>query len=180
MTSGRQALQTFHAMQASDLANAFNDALQKTVIAPGEYRVELTAPEGPSTAGGVQAMQHLRLVPRLAGFPTLVVGHANHAEGKAELRSYEHLAAVHRQRFKRPIALDRAAYEAFLQLARNLFEALRLETAIAGPPADLQEEAEQENRAPGASGTSKVLLASLVLAVLLVLGAGMWMALGKN
>ena len=38
--------------------------LQKKVrIAPGDYAPDLMAPQGPSTAGGVQAMQHLRLVP---------------------------------------------------------------------------------------------------------------------
>ena len=33
----------------------------------------------------------LRLVPGQAGPPTLVVGHANHAEGKAELRNFAYL-----------------------------------------------------------------------------------------
>src|SRR5579872_139174 len=133
--ASREALRTMHAIKASDLAGAFNEAMQRTVIGPGEYVPELTAPEGQSTAGGKQAMQHLRLVPRLAGFPTLVVGNANHAEGKAELRSYEHLDVVHRQRYKRPVALDRAGYEQFLPIARGLLEALRLVTTIAGPPA---------------------------------------------
>lgn len=180
MTKGREALQTFHAIKASDLASAFNDAMKRMVIAPGDYVPELTAPEGPSTGGGVQAMQRLRLVPRLAGFPTLVVGHANHAEGKAELRSFEHLAAMHRQRYKRPLALDRTAYEAFLPLAQNFLEALRLQTTVTGPSADLTEEADPESGAASGAGSSKVLLASLIVAVLLVLGAGLWMTLGKH
>jgi len=179
MTKGRQALQTFHAIQASDLASAFNDAMKRTALAPGEYVPELTAPEGPSTGGGVQAMQHLRLVPRMAGFPTLVVGHANHAEGKAELRSYEHLAAIHAHRYKRPLALDREAYDQFLPLAQGFLEALRLETSIAGPPPDLGEP-EAPSEVPGGSGASKVLLASGVAAVLLVLAAGLWMMLGRK
>src|SRR5208283_1353263 len=90
----RTSLQTFHAIQASDLAAAMNEALRKIRIAPGDYAPELMSPQGPSTAGGVQAMQHLRLVPGQAGKPTIVVGYANHAEGKAELRTYDYVGAV--------------------------------------------------------------------------------------
>jgi hypothetical protein len=144
----RAALQTFHTIQASDLAAAFNDALKRVRIGPGEYSAELTAPEGPSTAGGVQAMQHLRLVPRQPGLPTLVVGHANHAEEKAELRTYEHLDAVHRQRFRRPLAIDRGQYEDFLRLTKQLLDVLHLKTSIVGPPLDLEDDGPR-------SGTSR-------------------------
>ncbi len=131
-----------------DLAAAFNDALKRVRIGPGDYSAELTAPEGPSTAGGVQAMQHLRLVPGQAGLPTLVVGHANHAEEKAELRTYEHLDAVHRQRFRRPLAIDRGQYEDFLRLTKQLLGVLHLKTSIVGPPLDLEDEGPR-------SGTSR-------------------------
>jgi hypothetical protein len=139
MTAKRSkaSLQTHHALQASDLAAAMNDALRKVRIAPGEYAPELTAPQGPSTAGGVQAMQHLRLVPGQTGQPVLVVGHANHAEGKAELRTYDHVDAIHRQRFHRPLELDRTAYEDFLAFAKQMFTALHLHTTVVGPPDDL-------------------------------------------
>lgn len=138
----RASLQTQHALQASELASAINDALKKARIAPGDYAPELTAPQGPSTAGGVQAMQHLRLVAGQAGHPTLVVGHANHAEGKAELRSYEYVDAAHRQRFHRPLGLDRRGYDDFLGLAKQMFGALGLQTAIVGPPPDLHMDTE--------------------------------------
>jgi len=133
--SRKAALQTYHALQASELAAAVNEALKKFRLRPGEYAAELTEPEGPSTAGGVQAMQHMRLVPRLAGHPTLLVGHANQADKNAELRTYDHLDAVHRQRFKRPLALDRAQYDDFVTLAKGLLEALHFRTVIVGPRA---------------------------------------------
>ncbi|MDP9151400.1 MAG: hypothetical protein M3O36_15870 [Myxococcota bacterium] len=169
----RTALQTRHAIEACDLSAAFNEALKKLRLAPGDYVVELTAPVGPSTAGGVQAMQHLRLVPGLAGHPTLVAGHANHADGKAELRTYEHLDAVHRQRFKKALLLDRAQYEEFFNLAKQVFTMMRLEVAVvdANASADPVEPAVAGRRtAVALAGMMAVLLVLLVAA-----GAGAWM-----
>ena len=164
---GRAALQTYHAIQATDLAAAMNEALKKVRIAPGDYAPDLMAPQGPSTAGGVQAMQHLRLVPAQPDQPTLVVGHANHAEGKAELRTYEYVDALHRQRFDRPLALDRAAYDAFLDFAKQLFVALHLETTVVGPPVDLAEAAPT----PGSRRLTAMAIVGVVAVVLATLAA---------
>jgi hypothetical protein len=170
-TKPRAALQTFHALQASDLASAFNDALKKLRIQPGDYSAELTAPEGPSTAGGVQAMQHLRLVSNQPGCPTLVAGHANHAEKRAELRTFEHLDAVHMQRFRRPVGIDRMQYDDFLRLAKPLLDALQLKTVLVGPPLDLEEAVE----APPAASAGRWILAFLLGAmVAAAAGFGMW------
>jgi hypothetical protein len=166
----RAALQTFHAMQASDMAAAFNDALKRVRLQPGDYRAELTAPEGPSTGGGVQAMQHLRLISSQPGLPTLVVGHANHAEGKGELRTFEHLDAVHVQRFRRPLEIDRTQYEDFLRLAKQLLDVLHLQTAIVGSPLDLEVE-EQALRGSGGKWAFALLLGVVLLAAA---GFGMW------
>src|SRR4029077_16820505 len=65
----RAPFQTQHALEASDLAAALNESWKKVRIGPGDYVPELMAPQGPSTAGGVQAMQHLRLVSTQAGLP---------------------------------------------------------------------------------------------------------------
>ncbi|MDP9037256.1 MAG: hypothetical protein M3O50_20855 [Myxococcota bacterium] len=169
----RADLQTRHAIEACDLAAAFNEALKKLTLAPGDYVVELTAPVGPSTAGGVQAMQHLRLVPGRAGHPTLVAGHANHAEAKAELRTYEHLDAVHRQRFKKALLLDRAQYNDFFNLAKQVFTMMRLEVAVVDANASL----DTVDHA-GRGHRSWVAVAGIVaalLALLLAAGAIAWM-----
>src|SRR5579883_1165474 len=133
----RAALQTFHALKASDLAAAMNEAMKKVRVGPGDYSPELTSPDGPSTGGGIQAMQHLRLISAQPGQPAIVVGHANHAAGTAELRTYEHVDAINRQRFQRDLGLDRRQYEDFLAFARQLFESLHLRTTVAGPPSEL-------------------------------------------
>ena len=168
-TKPRAALQTFHALKASDLAAAFNDALRRLRLHPGDYGAELTKPEGPSTAGGVQAMQHVRLVPRQAGFPTLLAGHANFSDERAELRTFDHLDAVHRQRFRKPLALDRGQYEDFLRLAKQILEVLHLKTAVTGTPLDLGD----EEAAPPGGGKSWV-VALVVVVALAGLLAALW------
>jgi hypothetical protein len=152
------------------MASAFNEALKRLRLQPGDYMPELTEPAGPSTSGGVQAMQHLRLVSN-EGQPTLVVGHANHAEGRAELRTFEHLDAVHVQRFRRPLEINRAQYEDFVRLAKQLLDALHLKTTLVGPTLDF----EADEQALRGSSSGKWVFALLLGAVLLVAaGFGLW------
>ena len=180
MTSARRAaLQTFHAIQATDLASAFNEALKKVRLEPGDYGVELTAPEGPSTAGGVQALQHVRLVPTRPGFATLVIGHANHADGKAELRTYDYVDATHWQRFRRPLALDRGQYDQALGLAKQMLEVMRLATVLAGPPADLPAPASDSPSVEGRR-LSRGVVAGVVASFLVLAGLGIWLLLGAG
>jgi hypothetical protein len=161
---GPASLRTHHALEASQLASAMNEALQKMHIAPADYAAELTEPEGPSTGGGVQARQHLRLVPRAAGFPTLVAGHANQAEGTAELRTYEYLDRLHKKQFDRPVELDRQQYGELVTLATGLFEALRLRTAVVEPPRELVD-ATVTKPPPPSGGIARV------VAIVVVVGA---------
>ncbi len=100
--NGRE-LRTRFAVRAIDFAETFNAGLGAMSIQPGAYRPQLTAPDGPSTGGGVQAVQHVRLVAARQGFPSILVGSANQRFGTAELRSYEYIDAVHRERWRRPV-----------------------------------------------------------------------------
>jgi hypothetical protein len=130
--NGRE-LRTRFAVRAIDFAETFNAGLGAMSIQPGAYRPQLTAPDGPSTGGGVQAVQHVRLVAARQGFPSILVGSANQRFGTAELRSYEYIDAVHRERWRRPVPLDRGDYEDFLDAAKNFFEANQLVVTVAGP-----------------------------------------------
>jgi hypothetical protein len=62
------------------------------------YRMEIAAPEGPSTGGGKQAVQPIKLVPEEGA--TIVIGSVNQVEKTAELRTFDYLAEAHAQRFK--------------------------------------------------------------------------------
>lgn len=140
MNQGRDRnLRTQHALQATDLAAMMNASFARMRLGPVGYRPELVAPEGPSTGGGKAALQRLRLVPEAPGYPTLVIGGANHAERTAELRTFDHVDAIHRHRFKRPVVLDRAQYDAFLETARNFMVMMQLRIEITGPSAFVPE-----------------------------------------
>jgi hypothetical protein len=171
----KAALQTVHAIKASDLAAASNEALKKVRIAPGDYTPELTEPEGPSTSGGVQAMQHLRLVSVQPSRPTLVVGNANHAAGTAELRTYDYLDSAHRERFGKPLDLDRAQYDAFIGFAKLIFRSLHLETSVVD--AEAPPNATSVDDAPG----SKLRIVPFAVAAVIVgVTIGAWILLGRG
>jgi hypothetical protein len=178
--SRRAALQTYHAIQASGLATAFNDALKRIHLAPGDHVPEMTEPEGPSTAGGIQAMQHVRLVPHTSGggHATLVVGHANQADKTAELRTFDHVDAVYRQRFKRPLEIERARYDEFVGVAKAVLEALQFRVALAGPPAELADPP-RANGTDGTDGLRARLVATGVAVMLTIVGLGLWKLLTR-
>lgn len=128
---------TVFAMKALSLADMFKAAVgERPVGQATSYRAEMAAPEGPSTGGGKQAVQHIRLVAE-SGAATLVAGSANQVEGAAELRSYEYLQWMHAQRFKgAPLPLEKAEYDAFLQRCQKFLANSRLKTRIVQPPPD--------------------------------------------
>jgi|SRR5579871_4021465 len=125
--AGDRQLRTQFSMKALDLAQMFRVSIGTAAV--GAYHAELTAPDGPSTGGGIQAVQHVRLVAD-DGRPALVVGSCNQKDQTAELRTWDHVDAVHRQRFKRPVDLDRIAYSRFLDKTKGFLEALGMKVAL--------------------------------------------------
>jgi|SRR5579859_3989933 len=176
-------LQTQFSVQANDFADTFRSTMGRARVGPYGYMPDVTAPEGPSTGGGVQAMQHLRLVPPQPNLPTLVVGHVNGRERSAELRTLDHVDAICRERFKRGAPIDPQQYAQFLQSAQGFLAACGLRVTYAGPPADLMARlaAPTPSMAPQASGSGR-LVAGILIGVLLVAilgGALLWFFLGK-
>lgn len=101
--------------RAADFAALFNAKFESGFM--GRYRLDLTAPAGPSTAGGKQALQHIRLVP-MDGSPAIVIGSVSQPENSAEIRTFRHLAELHARRFKGArVPVDVNAYR---ELIRNL------------------------------------------------------------
>ncbi len=168
-------LSTRFAVRALDFAETFKAGLGAMELAPGAYVPEMMAPGGPSTGGGVQMVQHIRLVPARRGFPVLVVGSANQRTGQAELRSFGYVDAIHRERFQRGVALDRADYEDFLHAARNFFEANHLHvTVVAEPEPDERRVSTRAPAAPPGQSQAFVLLMGVLIGLvvaILALGA---------
>jgi hypothetical protein len=114
---------TQFAMQAFGLAELFRFRFEGERLAAGDlgYTVELSAPDGPSTGGGAQALQHIKLVSP-AGGPTIVAGSCNQVEKRGELRSFEYVAAQHARRFKGAmLLLDRVRYNELLNKLQAFF-----------------------------------------------------------
>ena len=102
------ALRTRVANQAVSLSETVTEGFEGFHLGAGDWVVELMAPEGNSTRGGVQARQAIRLVPRRAGFVAVVVGTVDPVRSFAEIRTYEHVAVVHELRFARPLEITLA------------------------------------------------------------------------
>jgi hypothetical protein len=112
---------TQFAAQAASLADQFQLALVGYRV--GAHRAEMTAPEA-STAGGVQALQHIRLVPppNDKGGHVYVVGNANRIGRVAELRSLEYIDRVSLERFGERSGFDPGQYAAFIAAAAQFLE----------------------------------------------------------
>jgi hypothetical protein len=104
-----------------DFATGFNIEFASGLKGPVPYRIELTSPVGPSTEGGKQAMQHIRLVPQ-DGSSSMVIGSWNQVGKSVDIRTIHHLRDLHMQRFKgAPFPLDPAAYQDLVLRLRVFF-----------------------------------------------------------
>ena len=63
-----EALRTRVANQAASLAETVSQGFDEFHMGAADYVVDLSVPEGPSTGGGAQARQNIRLVPRRKGY----------------------------------------------------------------------------------------------------------------
>jgi len=165
---------TAFAMQALGLAETFNLMLQtERVKGPVTYRVELSAPDGMSTAGGKQATQHVKLIPE-GGGTTIVAGSANGAEKWAELRTFEHLKILHAQRFKgAEIPLNRVQYNELLEKLRGFFAAHgQCTVRMAEVPRDAAATVDASAAAPASSGASGTLVLLIILVAALAAAGG--------
>jgi hypothetical protein len=157
---------TKFAAHAATLAEQFEAALSGRAV--GAHRLEMTAPEG-STGGGVQVLQHIRLVPGEGAPPGLksyVVGNANRTTSTAELRSLEYVDEVSFQRFRERTGFDAAQYrECMAEAARFLSAWGMTVTQLIAAPAS--EQPVPRKRA-GLSRTALVVIIVWTVAVLAI------------
>ncbi len=122
---------TQFAMKAIDLAILFNTVVGADPVLTSDanpFKVELSTPDGQSTGGGKQSVQHIKLV-RLA--LTVVVGSADQVEKTAELRSFDYVNGLHGQRYKgAALPIDRATYDAFQKRAREFLSSQGLSIVV--------------------------------------------------
>lgn len=150
---------TQFALKAIDLADIFNQIVGAHTVAGtdgGPFTVSLASPDGPSTGGGKQSVQHITLA---RDGVVLVVGAADQIERTSELRTFDHVAATHAQRYRgQAVPVDRAAYDAFVKRAREFF-------AMQSLPVTLIDSAPVAAAAPTLGSGSMYVAAAALLAV---------------
>ena len=132
-----EALRTRLARKFVTLADSFTEAFRELAIGAGAYAIELTAPQGMSTGGGKQALQHIRLRPRREGYSVVVAGTVNQVERRAELRDYDHIAVVNEVRFRQPVDINRQEWEQFLRRAEVVLNDAGIQSMRTPPTREL-------------------------------------------
>jgi hypothetical protein len=154
---------TQFAMQALGFADLFNFKVGDQKVSG--HRVELSAPEGPSTGGGKQAVQHVKLIPADESGAVIVAGSANQVEKTAELRTFEYLADLHAKRFKgAALPIDKAQYNLLIARVKAFFADQRLAVSLLDLPRSAG------TRSDVSSGSSAGMMAAVVALVAMVAG----------
>lgn len=161
-----EALRTRVANQAASLAEAVTDGFEDFHMGAGDYVVELSVPEGPSTGGGTQALQHLRLVPRRKGYAVVMVGTVNPVTSTGELRTYDHVAIQHELRFRKPLEITPDEFDDFMRKCDVVMNLARIRTQKVPAPPELL----AQKRA-----LSKISMPVVLLFVVVMLLAGLVM-----
>jgi hypothetical protein len=131
------ALRTRLAKKFVSLADDVNEEFSEFSIGAGAWAVELTAPQGMSTGGGKQALQHFRLRPRRPGYAIIVAGSVNQVEKVAELRDYDHVCMTHEVRFRKRLEITINEWEQFLRKAEVVLREAEIRCERVGPTKEL-------------------------------------------
>jgi hypothetical protein len=161
---------TQFALAAVDFAKLFNETFGSVNLSG--YTPRLTAPEGQSTGGGVQSLQHITLESP-AGGKTVVVGSCDNVTKQAELRVYDHVAGSFAQRFDGMVfPVGKPEYDDLHNRFKEFLEMQAIRVGLARPPVA---------RAPAPAapkGKSSAALWILIAVVALLIAGGLVYYLG--
>ncbi len=161
-----EQLRTRLARKFTTLADRVTDGFEEFQIGAGWWTVELTAPEGMSTGGGKQVLQHLRLRPMRQGHAVLVGGVVNAVDKTAELREHAHIDMIYRARFGHALEITAAEWEQFLRKAETVLRQEQIRTSRVAAPRDLATIAQKTTRAEAtAAAAQKKRLAAIALGI---------------
>jgi hypothetical protein len=142
-----QVKYTHVAAKALSLAELFDERFQDGLQGPVHFRVELSAPDGPSTGGGKQALQHLKLVPSNGG-AAIVIGTANAQAQTAEIRTFEQIADLYAQRYRgATIPVDVLKYRELCNDLASFLRAMKLNVSMV----DVESSIERVPPVPGSN-----------------------------
>lgn len=125
-----QPVYTAFAGQAIQLADIFRMFVGQQPVAGTDVRpfvAALMTPDGPSTGGGVQALQHITFSRDGRSF---VVGSLDPKVASVELRGYATIAQQYNERFGDPMPISVTEYEAFTKRVRAFCQTKQLVLVI--------------------------------------------------
>ncbi|HEY4181505.1 MAG TPA: hypothetical protein VGM90_31880 [Kofleriaceae bacterium] len=160
-------LHTAFASQALELADVFKMFVGSAPINGTDGRpftAQLSTPDGPSTGGGVQHVQHITFS---RDGRTFVVGSIDTKAQQIELRGLENVSRQHQQRFKAPLTLTAVEYDLFVKRVRAFANSKQMAVLIKEVVAPFSSDAPEADAE--ASSGSMAWLAWLL--VILVAGA---------
>lgn len=169
---GNEADRTLHAQMAFELTDVFGFKFGPLKFGQKRpRRLELSKPDGPSTAGGRVARQNLVLVPTEdSPASPLVIGWVDVANKRAELRSFRMLGKQFEARHGRGIDLEADAYDKLEQELSGFCDLQKIDLARIDPPVQAPSADAVVERGPRES--SLPMLGMLALGVALGLGLG--------
>lgn len=141
-----EALRTRVANQAASLAETVSDGFEDFHMGAGDYVVELSVPDGPSTGGGAQARQNIRLVPRRKGYSMVTAGTVDPVTSTAEIRTFEYVAVMHELRYRRPLEINGEEYADFLAKCDVVLNLARVKAKRVGPSGELLAQQKAQRR----------------------------------
>lgn len=124
----KDASRTVHAQQAMEITDLFSykfGALRFGHVAP--RRLKLQEPDGPSTAGGLQARQSLVLLTDADPPQTLMLGWVDSAARRSEVKAYSALKLLHKQRFQKPLDMEVEEFDRMIQELRGFLKIQKIE-----------------------------------------------------
>ncbi len=156
---------TQFALAAVDFAKLFNDTFGSVNLSG--YTPRLTSPEGQSTGGGVQSLQHITLENPAEG-KTVVVGSCDNVTKQAELRVYDHVAGTFAQRFDgTAFPVGKPEYDDLHNRFKEFLKMQAIRVGLARPPV-------AQATAPAArKGKSSAALWILIAVVALLIAGGL-------
>ncbi|MEP7124342.1 MAG: hypothetical protein ABJE95_25665 [Byssovorax sp.] len=152
------------------MADLFEERFAAGLDGPVMFRIHLATPDGPSTGGGKQVVQPIKLVPADGG-PTIVIGVANTVKQTAELRSYALLTEQYAERYKGAVVpIHVGAYTQLLVDFTSFFHAMNLSVTTVNAARSVR-----QVPAAKSSGSAGVIVALVVSLGVLVIAA--WLVL---
>jgi len=164
-TGSLDNLRTRQAQKFVTLSDSVTESFRDFAIGAGAWGVELTQPQGPSTGGGQQALQHLRMRPHRSGFSVLVAGAVNPIAKLADLRDFDHVSAMHEVRHRQPLQISQQEWEQFLRKAEVVLNAGGIQSMRTPPPRELLDQRRSMQRVSQKAVVAFVVISFLAMIV---------------